>query len=208
MFYCGLCKILACKTVDKEKYPKNCPCRSNIIDESRELYYSEENKIIAYNSAIVEKEGYCKETRIEETINFVKRSNYRKIGIAFCSGLKKEVEAINNIYIKKGFEVYSVICQCGNIPKEYIGITEEQKINPDKFETMCNPIGQALLLNECETDFNIVVGLCVGHDSLFIKYSKAPVTVLAVKDRVTGHNPLAPIYLRSSYYKSKLEKID
>ena len=66
---------------------------------------------------------------------------------------------------------------------------------------MCNPIGQAKLLNSAQTQLNILLGLCVGHDSLFIKYSEAPVTVLAVKDRVTGHNPLAPLYLHQSYYK-------
>ena len=66
---------------------------------------------------------------------------------------------------------------------------------------MCNPIGQALLLNEQKTDFNVIMGLCVGHDTLVMKYLEAPITTLAVKDRVTGHNPLAAIYLSESYYK-------
>ena len=30
----------------------------------------------------------------------------------------------------------------------------------------------------------------MGHDILFTKHSKAPVTTLAVKDRVLTHNPL------------------
>ncbi|NLY70124.1 MAG: DUF1847 domain-containing protein, partial [Clostridiales bacterium] len=74
------------------------------------------------------------------------------------------------------------------------------------FEPMCNPIGQAYFLNKEETDFNIVFGLCVGHDSLFIKYSNAPVTVLAVKDRVLAHNPLGALYLSESYYKNRFYK--
>jgi uncharacterized metal-binding protein len=65
---------------------------------------------------------------------------------------------------------------------------------------MCNPVLQALVLNEAETDFNILLGLCVGHDSLFFKHAEAPVTVLAVKDRLTGHNPLAAVYTSNSYY--------
>jgi uncharacterized metal-binding protein len=44
------------------------------------------------------------------------------------------------------------------------------------------------------------LGLCFGHDSLVIKYLDAPVTILAVKDRVMGHNPLAAIYNSDSYY--------
>lgn len=66
---------------------------------------------------------------------------------------------------------------------------------------MCNPIGQSLLANEQKTDFNIILGLCVGHDTLVMKYLNSPMTTLAVKDRVTGHNPLVPIYLSDGYYK-------
>jgi len=69
---------------------------------------------------------------------------------------------------------------------------------------MCNPITQAEFLNKEKTDLNIVIGLCVGHDSLFMKYSEAPVTVLAVKDRVLAHNPLGAVYLADSHYKKIL----
>ena len=61
-----------------------------------------------------------------------------------------------------------------------------------------------MALNKSHTDLNKILGLCVGHDTLFIKYSQAPVTVLAVKDRVLGHNPMAALYLADSYYKNKL----
>ena len=47
----------------------------------------------------------------------------------------------------------------------------------------------------------------MGHDSLFFKYAEAPNTVLAVKYRVTGHNPLAAIYTLQSYYQ-KINKPD
>ena len=66
-------------------------------------------------------------------------------------------------------------------------------------ETMCNPIFQALALNEARSEFNILLGLCVGHDSLFFKHATAMGTVLAVKDRLLGHNPLAAIYQYESY---------
>ena len=56
-------------------------------------------------------------------------------------------------------------------------------------------------LNRAETDLNIIVGLCVGHDILFTKYSDAPVTTLVVKDRVAGHNPVSVLYGQNFYYK-------
>jgi uncharacterized metal-binding protein len=40
---------------------------------------------------------------------------------------------------------------------------------------------------------------------LFAKYSRAPVTTLVVKDRVTGHNPAAVLYGQNFYYK-RLQK--
>ena len=57
------------------------------------------------------------------------------------------------------------------------------------------------MLNEEGTDLNVVVGLCVGHDSLFYKYSEAPVTTFITKDRVMGHNPAAAVYQANTYYK-------
>jgi uncharacterized metal-binding protein len=97
--------------------------------------------------------------------------------------------------------VYSVCCKVGSIPKEEIGLSDADKVHPGSFEALCNPVAQATLLNEAGTGLNIVVGLCVGHDSLFFRNSQAPVTVLVAKDRVTGHNPAAALYTSHSYYR-------
>ncbi|HIZ06763.1 MAG TPA: DUF1847 domain-containing protein, partial [Candidatus Eubacterium avistercoris] len=80
------------------------------------------------------------------------------------------------------------------LPKEY----EKVGIN------ICNPILQAKILNEEKTDLNIVMGLCVGHDSLFYKYAEGLTTTLVAKDRVLGNNPAAALYTADSYYKNKL----
>jgi len=64
----------------------------------------------------------------------------------------------------------------------------------------CNPIGQAAILDGEGSELNIILGLCVGDDTLFIKHSKAPVTVLAVKDRVLAHNPLGALYTARHIY--------
>ena len=50
------------------------------------------------------------------------------------------------------------------------------------------------------TDFNIVIGLCVGHDTLFLRHSHAPTTVMIVKDRVLAHNPVAALYTANGMY--------
>jgi uncharacterized metal-binding protein len=65
---------------------------------------------------------------------------------------------------------------------------------------MCNPVSQAELLNRSGCQFNIVLGLCVGHDSLFFKHSEGLATVLVTKDRVLAHNPVGALYLADTYF--------
>lgn len=66
---------------------------------------------------------------------------------------------------------------------------------------MCNPIGQAKMLDDAGCEFAIILGLCVGHDTLFLKYIKAPCTVLSSKDRAMGNNPMGAIYTAGGYMK-------
>jgi uncharacterized metal-binding protein len=139
--------------------------------------------------------------RLQEIIEFAKRLNYQRLGLAFCVGLQHEALLTTKVLERHGFEVVSVACKVGAVPKEKIGVTDSQKVAIGKYESMCNPIAQAEILNEAGTEFNILLGLCVGHDSLFFKYAEAMTTVFAVKDRVLGHNPLAVLSTLDSYYE-------
>ena len=131
---------------------------------------------------------------------------YQRLGLAFCIGLQHEARILANILKEQGFGLASVVCSVGRTPKEFLDIKEEQKVSPGEFEAMCSPIAQAMVLNAAQTDFNIIFGLCVGHDSLVMRYSDALCTVLVAKDRVTGHNPLAAINLYRSYYKKLIDE--
>lgn len=207
MYTCDVCTKYVCRTGNLEEAPLNCPCRElDNIEEVKKFYLEKENMNLAHNSALVESEGYCKQTRVEEIINFANKCGYKKLGLAFCVGLSKEAKIFASILRNHGFEVESLACKNGSVLKEFIGISNEEQVRPCTYEPMCNPIGQAKLLNQSGTQLNILLGLCVGHDSLFLKYSEAPVTVFAVKDRVLGHNPLAAIYMAEGYYKKKLFK--
>jgi len=183
-----------------------------VLAEAEREYEDEEVREFARQASIQEAECYANrherpyvlqptKTRIVEICEFAKRMHYKRLGLAFCIGLVKEARVVTEIFQNHGFEVVSVLCKAGRTPKAAIGIRDEEKIFQGTDETMCNPIFQAKLLNHEKTDFNVLLGLCVGHDSLFFRYAEAPVTVLAAKDRVTGHNPLAAVYLSDSYYR-------
>ena len=171
------------------------------LAQARAVYGDQETRALAQAAARTEAAGYCKETRAEEIMSFARRLAIRRLGIASCVGLIREARLLQEILEANGFEVFSVCCKMGSIPKEEIGLADGEKIRPGQFEALCNPVGQAQLLNEAGTGLNIAVGLCVGHDSLFFRHSEAPATVLVAKDRVTGHNPAATLYTSHSYYR-------
>lgn len=203
MYTCANCPALACGDSAHNNMPANCPmCNAPVMEQAFGAY--DEDRSFYVTSSEIEGDGYCEWPRLREIIELSKRMQYKKIGMAFCRGLRNEARIINRILCEHDFHVESVICKTGGISKEDAGIPKHSKINPDHFEPMCNPIAQAKLLNEQQTQFNIAVGLCVGHDSLFFKYSDAPVTVLIAKDRVLAHNPVGALYCADGYFKAKL----
>ncbi len=215
---CSKCPVAACsppigspEKPSLDQVPAFCPMKAlpEVMDKALVEYQKPEVKEFARQASIQEFECYentpegrrTKNPRIVELIQFAKKMNYKKLGIAFCAGLSLEGKILTDILENQGFEVVSARCKVGGVPKEVIGIRPEQKIGgPNSCETMCNPIAQAEVLNSEKVDLAIMVGLCLGHDTLFLKYCRMPTTVFAVKDRVTGHNPLAALYLSSSYY--------
>jgi len=203
---CANCGAYACMSGESNRQPRDCPMstETKLYQESKEAYKKDpETEKIALVSAWTEASGYGRWSRIEEIMEFSNRAGFGRLGLAFCVGLRHEAKVIHGVFLKNGFEVVSAICKTGAVPKEEMGMAQSDKIRPGEFEPMCNPVAQAYLLNKAETNFNILVGLCVGHDSLFIKYSTAPVTVLAAKDRVLAHNPLGAVYA-AQYYNKKL----
>lgn len=200
------------------KPSSGCPTlMKKIVEDSKKEYKKRDIRKFAKFASIQEAECYANrekkpyimhpvKPRIQEICEFAKKMGYKKLGLVFCVGLKREAEIANRIFKAQGFEVVSVVCKVGRIPKEDLGLQDDQKIFVGEFESACNPILQALVVNSEGTDFNILLGLCVGHDSLFFKYAKSPSTVLAVKDRVTGHNPLAALYSYETYYARLLRK--
>lgn len=203
-YTCAQCKVIGCKN-KTGIYPDFC--LTNALDEEKlkevvEIYKNDEKiRNIALTAAEIEGQFYGKMTRVEETVEFIKRTGAKKIGIATCVGLIGETNFFAKILDKNNIDYYAVGCKIGSVDKGEIGISDENKLNRGcGHESMCNPIMQAEILNEQKTDINIMIGLCVGHDMLFSMYSQAPVTTLIVKDRVLAHNPAGALYTSTGMY--------
>jgi len=186
--------IMKCAPCTEKKCTKGKDC-TDITAEVKAKYVGEDFKILNVADVLIEN-YYMQKTRIEEVLYFAKAMGYKKLGLAFCSGLREESQIIDRILTKE-FKVFSAICKvCGIDKKEF-----KLSTSPKDGRICCNPIGQADILNKKKTDLNIIVGLCLGHDILFTKHSKALVTTLVVKDRVLAHNPIGAVY--SGFYRKK-----
>jgi len=184
---CAYCPptVRACRQGEAaERGPAFCPSEVDPDTQAhaRAAYDDPETRRISHESALVESEGYCKWTRVEEIVQFAKRMGFRKIGIANCISFVDHAYVLSGILESHGFEVVSVACKNGNIPKEDLGIADHEKIRPGQFEALCNPVAQAELLN------------------LFFKHARGLTTVLVAKDRVLGHNPVMALHLADTYY--------
>lgn len=197
---CDDCRIRGYLSTSNGHFPSDCPTKKDLQRRAEHLALEDERGTMLA-SHITTRYGYGQMTRVEEIMAYARISGFRKIGVAFCITLEKEAEIFSEVLRDNGFEAASIICKNGALPREVLDEPYICAKKPGMKDTLCNPIGQALACNEAGTQLNVILGLCVGHDSLFIKYSEAPVTYLATKDRVTGHNALTPLYLHEGLFE-------
>jgi len=184
---------------------ENMVCRNGVDctgrqDEIAALYNHPAVEQMARAAAEIETRFYGEACRLEELIEFAKRMGYRRLGVAFCIGLSEEAKLLMKP-LERQFDVSTVCCKVCGLTDDSLRDLKESK---GMSRASCNPVGQAQTLNDDQTDLNIIVGLCIGHDILFTQHSKAPVTTLIVKDRVLAHNPAGALYSR--YLRRRLER--
>ena len=139
---------------------KGCPTLSGKADRQKAHgeYRKKEVAEFARQASIQEGECYVDrdkkpyvmhpvKPRMQEICEFAHKMGYSRLGLAFCAGLAKEAAVVDQILKNHGFETVSVVCKSGAVPKEEIGVRDDQKIHIGEHESMCNPILQAMLLN-------------------------------------------------------------
>ena len=184
---CIDCALGGCEYSEKAR-PAFCPTDSFELQNEQWLVdclNEEENRrIIEAASVSVHTASDLKLSHMEEIIVFARELGAQKIGIASCISLSAEARAAANVLRAHGFEVVGAICKIGSITYGDLGINVERRSSGT---VVCNPIYQAKVLNDARTDLNVVMGLCTGHDALFLKYSDALCTLLTAKDFKFDH---------------------
>jgi len=186
------------------RYPAGIPeyCQAgkflDVVEESKRQYLEPDDSTFHLAAAKVLKRGGYDWSRVQQCIEFAKELGAKKVGLAVCVGLIREGREFARFLDRAGFQVVSVACMVGGLKPQETGIPDEW-VNP--LGISCNPIAQAEIMNREGTELNFIYGLCVGHDTIFIKRSEAPVTYVVAKDMVTGNNPGA--VLLSPYHRMR-----
>ena len=195
MYQCAGCGSAACCEGEDGPFPESCPTRDLDRDAAIGAYSAGDGEL-ARHAARVEARGYGRLTRVEEIMDFARRCGFSRLGVAHCIDLRREAAVVRRVFEANGFEAVSVACKAGALPKEALGLTNAEKVAPGEVDSMCKPIGQARLLADAETELNVLLGLCVGHDSHVLLQALRGARAPCWRPRTgcCGHNPLAAIY--------------
>ena len=179
--HCADCTAFICRVGGKlEATPDFCPMRGEFPD-FEELYSQGESLSLLRQSAVVEGQGYCRWTRLEEVGEFSKLMGYQRLGLAHCPDMAVEAEKVAHAL--------------GNVGLD--------PVQPPSSAT-CDPLGQAEFFAEQDTDLNLLAGMCVGHEAVFLKATEAPAVGLIARDMRLRHNPVAALYTSRSYLEKEL----
>jgi uncharacterized metal-binding protein/predicted Fe-Mo cluster-binding NifX family protein len=157
---------------------------------------SEESRAMleaAWDVALERERTLC---RLAEVVYFALEMGYRKVGVAFCVDLQEPAAILTGV-LRRFFDVVPVCCRVAGMVAPG-GVPGAE--NAPHGETVCDPSGMAWVLNDAQTELNVLVGVCVGADCVFNRESKAPVTTLFVKDKSLANNPIGAVY---SHYHLK-----
>jgi uncharacterized metal-binding protein len=146
-----------------------------------ELYVTEHQRDSAYHAAVVEAEGYCEWTRLQELAEYANKLGVKRVGIGHCSDMQREA----------------------NLAARYLKSRSLEVLLPP-LVSACDPLGQAKFFSENGILLNAICGMSVDHEAIFIAASEQPVVVLVARDVRLRHNPVAALYTSGSYSRARL----
>jgi uncharacterized metal-binding protein len=177
---CAKCKYYACRRGRPDAAPGDCPMHGD-FPAFEQLYSDPDSKRLAHRSALVEALGYGRWNRLREIAEFAERMGFKRLGIAYCPDMVREA-VLAATYLRSHLL--------------------DVRLPPEEFD--CDPVGQATLFGRLRTHMNVIAGMCVGHEAVFTRASRAPLTALVARDERFCHNPAAALYTSDTYARASL----
>lgn len=177
---CSSCKSFICDKGRTDSPTEDCPMHGD-FPAFEDLYQSREQRESAYHAAVVEAEGYCEWTRIREIAEFAKKLGILRLGIGHCVDMRREATLASRYLEERSLQALLQPPSSG-----------------------CDPLGQVEFFAEHSTQLNVICGMSVDHEAMFIAASKKPVVALVARDVRLRHNPVAALYTSGSYSRTRL----
>ncbi len=176
---CSSCTSFPCQAGRTDLGPDRCPMRGDF--PAFDDLYDADAKAVVYQSALIEAEGYCRWTRVQEIAEFAKRMEWLRLGLAHCADTVREAGLAASYFRGVGCEV--------ELPRP---------------GNSCDPAEQAAQFAASGCALNVICGMCPDHESIFVKASHAPITGLVARDDRLRHNPVAALYTSDGYSRKLL----
>jgi len=177
---CAVCGSYVCRGGIRDAGPDFCPMHGE-FPTFQDLYRKGPSVALLRNSALVEARGYGRWTRLREVGELSLLMGFRRVGLAHGPGTLKEATSAASYLSSMGLD----------------------PVLPPPGEAGDPPL-QAEWFRRSETEMNVVVGLGVAAEALFVKSSHVPTVVLLARDLRLRHNPAAALYLSRSYLQDAL----
>ena len=183
---CKFCHVAAGK-------PEECPNAAEFAAEVPDGYpaYRQEGftrDVCRAHSQLLGR-GSSQWPRVEHLREYCLHAGVGFVGLAICSAFLEEARTVRAYLREKNIDAVIACCKIGAVRLADIGV--DRDIGYDY--ALCNPVGQAMLLNRNKTQMNVLMGLCLPHDMLVIEHADAPCTTLFVKENMSGHHPLGTL---------------
>jgi uncharacterized metal-binding protein len=149
--------------------------------EAEALYGDETSRNLLVSAARIEARGYGHWTRLRELAEFSRLLGVTRLGIGHAPDMVWEGQRVATFL--RRFDLDPIL--------------------PPQTES-CDPLGQADFFQRKETELNVVAGMHVVGEALFLKRSHVPAVVLLARDARLHHNPAAAIYTSRSYSQDEL----
>jgi uncharacterized metal-binding protein len=177
---CAMCGSYVCRGGNREAGPDFCPMLQD-FPEISDLYGDDVSRDLLVNAALVEATGYGRWNRLKELGEFARLMGVSRIGIVHGPDMAWEAGEVSSYLRKEGLQPF--------LPPA---------------TDRCDPVGQAGFFHRKKTQMNVIAGMSVAGETLFLRATSTPTTCLIARDARLRHNPAAALYTSRSYSQEEL----
>ena len=156
------------------------------IDYAKEIRLEPSEAELMNKANSATQKAFERRTKGDFALNWLKTflkdffGSQETIGVASCLGSIETARTVIEAIESEGMKAALVTCKLGGLTVNNVDKDGVPCEHPG-----CNPVAQAKILNGLNVPVVVLVGLCIGHDMIFIKHCKSYVIPFITKMPLT-----------------------